>query len=438
MKPYGIIAALLLFGAACSSDETLGPLVEDAGRTADAGSPDVSEPEVDAGLPEDAGEVALDMGTLEDMGLAVDMGADAGVEVDAGPTDAGAPNVIRGRLESAGPVRSCGQLVNWAGPDGFLLRPQMNVCGDDMSALAATITDNLDAAQARNGQVMLVIGQGLNLPTSWLAGCETFSLNSGPFVGTSCVPWDASYQASLRAALVDVIGPAVRGHPALSGVYFTTTTMTNGSEMHFRADRDVFANYPGDASFSAAYQAVMDIYQAAFDVPIVFEAGHCPFQTSPDCDVPMDLYTHSVTTYGPSQVGVAMWNCAERFFVSAQSPEYEARPLLERAAADGVSVGCQTVGAFEQACRFSSSETRDYGGNPMGGGPNACPGSTTSDMEAACVDTMDWLAGTARQNPASLVPGGTWLELWSRDLAEGGIYTTSSTCRAAVDRFAAP
>lgn len=423
-----VLAALSLgpLGAACSSDSE-----ELASR--DAGSPDLGLAdgggfEADGGAADTGVDAGLDGGEA-------DSGVDAGL--DGGTSDLGPTALIRGRFESAGPVRSCGQLVSWRGPDGFLLRPRMNTCGDDMDALAATIVANLDAARAEGVRVMLVVGQGIDLPPSWLESCETFELSDLNFSGTSCVPWDANYQARLRQALVEVLGPAVRGHPALAGVYFTITTMTNGSEMHFRAERTVFTDYPGDAALEQAYLQVMDIYQAAFDVPVVFEAGHCLFSGESNCDIPLALYTHARDTYGKDRTGVAMWNCSERFFVSEASPEFETRPLFELATADGVSIGCQTVGAFGDPCRFSSDEVADYGTRPRGPGRTDCPDSTPEDAVAACVDTLNWFTGQSARAPEGLVVRGTWGELWSKDLAPTGVYASSPECRAAVDGLSA-
>ena len=434
----------------------------DGALPADAGSGDAS---LDDGTPDDGtpGDATRDDGTPDDGALdatqadavvdassdaapAADLGADAAVDAgsDLGADAGGGVEVavIRGRFESAGPVRNCGQVISWTAPDGLLLRPELRTCGDDMAALADTIVANLDAAAARGGRAMLVIGQGLNLPESWLAECTTFALDASPFVGTSCVPWDVRYQARLRAALVDVIGPAVNGHPALAGVYFTTTTMTNGSEMHFRTERSTLAPYPGDAVLRQAYLDVMDIYQTAFEVPVVFEAGHCIWRDLPggaveeeDCETPLALYRHARDTYGRDKVGLALWNCAERFYAYPGSVGDTTRPLLEEATADGVSLGCQTVGSFSQSCRFTDARVADYGEVPPGPGA-ACPVSATADPVGACVDTMNWFAGVSRRSPDSMVIRGTWSEVWSPDYAAAGIYQTSDACQAAVDQLA--
>ncbi|MAQ18337.1 MAG: hypothetical protein CMN30_26510 [Sandaracinus sp.] len=402
--------ALLLSLAACGDD--------DAVATPDAAVAD------DAALPADDAATDPDGGETDPDG-----GGD--------PTDGGTAtaDVIRGRFESTGGVR-CGTIANWNAPDGPLLRGSMNICGDDLDALRDTYVDNLDAIAARGDHTVMALGQGLNLPPSWLEACETIPVNDGRFMGETCAPWDPTYQGLLRDFLIDEVGPAVAGHEALLGVYFTISSMTNGYEMHFRVTRDDLPDYPGDETFRAAYLAIMDIYQEAFDVPIVFEAGHCPFGADPDCETPLALYRHARDTYGPSQVGVAMWNCSERFFVNESAPEWETRPLLEEAAADGVSMGCQTVGSFTNgACRFSSDDIADYGSN-IGRDQDACAPSPTFDPEAACVDTMGWFVGTARRNDESMLIQGTWAENWSADYAPGGIYETSETCRAAMDAVA--
>lgn len=374
----------------------------------------------------------------------------SGAMLDAGVTDAGsaldstpgrdasmARTVIRGRFESAGPVRRCDEIVSWRAPDGVLLRPTFGTCGDDDAALARTIVANLEDARSRGGRVLLTIGQGPFLPASWVADCETFMLSTPRFSGTSCVPWDPAYQARLRRALVEVIGPAVRGHTALAGVYFTITTMTNGSEMHFRAARSTLPAYPGDETLRAAYLDVMDIYQEAFDVPILFEAGHCIFSDAPaDCETPRALYRHARDTYGLDNIGIALWDCAERFFTTEASPEYGARPLIEEAVADGASLGCQTVGNFTSgACHFTDATIADYGAPPTGLGGD-CPPSDTFDPEAACVDTMHWFTGASMRHPLSVVSRGTWGEIWSQDFAPSGVYATSAACREAIDQLA--
>lgn len=350
---------------------------------------------------------------------------------------------IRGRFESAGPVRECGQIARWQAPDGFLLRMRWDVCGDDMAALAATIADNLDAAQARGARALLNISQGPFLPASWTAECQTFHLEDMRFEGDICLPWDAAYQARLRAALVDHIGPAVAGHPALAGVYFTISTMTNGSEMHFRVPRADFDVHPGDAVFEGAYIDVMDLHQQAFDVPILMEVGHCIFSDPPggavepvDCETPRAVYRHARDTYGRGRIGVAVWNCAERFWWGPGAIEDQTRPLLEEAAADGVSFGCQTVANFtDAACRFSDPNVADYGDPIMMPGGD-CPAGPSYDPEAACVDTLRWFAGEPGRAPTSVALRGTWAELWSVDVSDRGVYRTSEACRTAADLFA--
>lgn len=352
--------------------------------------------------------------------------------------------VIRGRFESAGPIRGCDQVVSWSAPDGVLLRPSFSTCGDDMAALAHTIVANLDAVEVRGARALLVIGQGVNLPASWLAECETYTLEDPTFSGQICVPWDPRYQERLRAALVDVIGPAVRGHPALAGVYFTITTMTNGSELHFRVARSSFTPDPGDEVFRGAYLDVMDLFQEAFETPILFEAGHCIFHDPPggavepvDCDTPLALYRHARDTYGTEKVGIALWNCAERFWATETPEGLGVRSLIEEASRDEVSIGCQTVGSFtDGACRFTNAAVGDYGEPGDPGSRDMCPASASFDPEGACVDTMEWFTGTSRQSPTSVQVRGTWAENWSREFDSDGVYETSPACRAAIDRLA--
>jgi hypothetical protein len=335
---------------------------------------------------------------------------------------------------------------DWSSDDGPLMRMSLDLCGDDMAALAETIADNLDAVEARGGRALLILNQGINLPAGWLAQCETYALDSGNFQGDLCVPWDPNYQASLAAALSDHVGPAVAGHPALAGVYFTISTMTNGAEMHFRVLRDDFPASPDEGAFTASYLSVMDAYQAAFDVPILFEAGHCIFdlpqadEADIDCETPLALYRHARDNYGVESVGLGLWNCAERFFHGPDAIEDHVRPLLDEATADGASMGCQTVGNFSaQPCRFSDPAVGDYG-ELMGMGKDAvCIPAGDDDAEAACVDTLRWFSGAEAQSATSVMVQGTWLESWSADTDPvDGIIATSDACRQAVDQFKQP
>lgn len=388
-----------------------------------------------------------DMSVPQDDGLD-DMNTPAVTDMDVmrdGVDDMDDSYVIRGRFESATPVRECGEVVSWNAPDGLLLRPQFDLCGDDMAALAQTIVSNLDAADAKGAKAMLVIGQGGGVPASWTSECESFDMDSGTFSSTICLPWDESYQQKVRSAFTDHIGPAVKGHPALKGVYFTISTMTNGSELHFRVPKGEFP-YPGDEAFQGAYFDMMDIHQEAFDVPIVFEAGHCIFDLpgaldeDVDCQTPIALYRHARQKYGVEKIGIALWNCAERFWVNAQAEGHGVRELLEEATRDGASIGCQTVGSFTNgACRFSNDEVADYGYRPSGPGQgDDCPESSSFDPEAACVDTMNWFTGRSRLNEGGVVIKGTWAENWSKDFAANGIYNTSTACKEAIDSLVIP
>ena len=433
MKTIRLLTILaLITSAACSADSNEPQQTYPTYETPDSGRPDLgvedqggNTPTEDMGLPlADMGEAEQDMPRVEpDMDMMrVDLGT-------PGPDD----KTIRGRFESAGPVQTCGSVVSWTSPDGFLLRPRMNVCGDDANALGDTILANLNAAAEKGSRVMLVISQGIELPASWLDECESFAIESGRFTGKTCAPWDSKYQGLLREALVETIGPKVKGHEALAGVYFTISSMTNGAEMHLRIDRESIANYPGDDVMRRAYIDVMGIFQEAFEVPVVFEAGHCLWMNNEDCQTPLELYKATREKYGVESTGVAMWNCSERFFVSDKSPEFGAREIFEIASADGASIGCQTVGAFEQACRFTSEETANYGTSPSGPGSSDCPDSTAADVEAACVDTVNWFIGKESKNEKSPVINGTWGEFWSRDLQRSGAYQQSSKCKATID-----
>lgn len=396
----------------------------DAGSSASVadGGADGAVPDEDGAVPEDGGASDSEV-------------VDGGHVLDGGVGPA--PSPLRGRFESARPMRICDDIVPWRAPDGLLLRPTFDTCGGDDAALARSILANLDDARSKGGRVLLIIAQGPFLPSSWTDACETFELSTPRFSGTSCLPWDPTYQARLRRALVDVIGPVVRGHPALAGVYFTISTMTNGSEMHFRASRSTLPNYPGDAALRVAYRQVMDTYQEAFEVPILFEGGHCLFDNADaDCETPRDLYRYARDTYGLGHLGVALWNCAERFFTTERSPDFASRPLIEELVQDGASLGCQTVGNFtDGACHFTDDEIADYGTPPSGVGA-ACPASPTYDSEAACEDTLRWFVGRSARNPNSVASLGTWGEIWSQDFSPGGVYNSSAACRDAIDLLA--
>jgi len=313
----------------------------------------------------------------------------------------------------------------------------MNLCGDDINALAETIVANLDAAQAKGQRALVIMHQGISLPDAWLAQCETYALDSGNFTGDICLPWDPSYKANLGAALNDVIGPAVADHAALDGVYFTTTTMTNGAEFHFRVDKADFP-YPGDEIFRSSYLDIMDLYQAAFSVPILFEAGHCPWLGEPDCTVLSDLYEYSRDVYGVGWTGIALWNCAERFWAGAElnAEGIGTKAVIEQAGIDGVSIGCQTVGSFSRgACRFTDDDVGDYG-TRVGLMGDVCPDDPDFDPEGACVDTMRWFAGVEAQADETAHFVGTWAENWSADHMNTGVYQTDEDCRAAIDLLA--
>ena len=201
MKTIRLLTILaLITSAACSADSNEPQQTYPTYETPDSGRPDLgvedqggNTPTEDMGLPlADMGEAEQDMPRVEpDMDMMrVDLGT-------PGPDD----KTIRGRFESAGPVQTCGSVVSWTSPDGFLLRPRMNVCGDDANALGDTILANLNAAAEKGSRVMLVISQGIELPASWLDECESFAIESGRFTGKTCAPWDSKYQGLLREAL---------------------------------------------------------------------------------------------------------------------------------------------------------------------------------------------------------------------------------------------
>jgi hypothetical protein len=389
---------------------------------------------------EESENVQGDMGTPDSgqQDLAGDLAPTQDDDLSAAPDQGDeAPRALRGRFLAGGPVRGCGQVTIEPSTDGQLVRAGMDLCGDDMAALADTLAANLDALAAQGKRGIVVLTQGTDLPAAWLARCQTFALSSGQFVGDICLPWDTNYQADLRAALVDHIGPKLKGHPALAGFYFTITTMTNGAEMHFRIERSTFPDYPGDEAFTRSYHDVMKIYQDAFDVPILFEAGHCIWLDAPggaveptDCATPRELYQKTRDTYGVEHVGIALWNCGT-------GEGAEIAQLLNEATADGASIGCQTVGSFTKgACRFTAEGVGDFGTPGSVGSRDNCDPSPTFDPEAACVATMSWFAGQLQSTAISPKVVGTWSENWTADLATTGVYNTSAACKAAIDWFA--
>ncbi|HAA57067.1 MAG TPA: hypothetical protein DCE42_20040 [Myxococcales bacterium] len=347
--------------------------------------------------------------------------------------------VIRGRFESGSPVRQCGDLVTWNAPDGLLLRAPMNLCGDDIAALAATIKKNLDAIEAKGGRALVMLIQGINLPPSWLTRCKTWKLQDGRFSGDICLPWDTNYQKDLKTALTTHLAPVINGHKAVAGVYFTITTMTNGAELHFRADRSTFP-YPGDKIFHQSYFDIMKLYQDTFDAPILFEAGHCLWsRTQVDCELPLALYRYSRDTFGHNNTGIALWNCAERFWAGtgAGTETFGVKKLIEEASKDGVSIGCQTVGNFTaQPCRFSDPDVGNYGASVQGT-PSQCQTDDPNFNPAqACIDTMKWFAGKQSQAQQTVNVKGTWLENWTKEYSKAGVYNTSNACKQEIDAFA--
>ncbi len=407
-----------------SEPDMLADIVDEPDAPVDMGD----EPDMLADMPED---MEQDEGLEPDMSDDMSPDIDEDIDEDMGedPID-----VIRGRFESAGGLRTCGSLLRWDAPDGVLLRATMDLCGDDINALVATIVANLDAAALRGKRVMLALLQGTNLPDSWLANCETYTLDTARFAGDICLPWDNNYQASLGSALTRM-GQALENHPALAGVYFTTPTMTNGVEFHWRVDRATFP-YPGDEIFHQSYKDIMDLFQGAFDKAVVFEGGHCLWARDHDCELPSTLYHYTRDTYGVDKAGIALWNCAERFWAGDGSgaETFGTKDLLEEVSRDGASLGCQTVGSFTQgACRFSDTDVGDYGprGDVLG---DNCPEDPAFDPAGACVDTLRWFAGVEAQGDPSAQIQGTWVEGWTRDIT--GVYETSPECRAALNFFA--
>lgn len=447
-EPDQAIADATTADLGTAPDQGMAP---DEGVTADRGaSMDAGPGDAGAG---DAAPIEVDMRAAPDQGVALDATLDQGASLDLGAPDQGAPDqggpdqgapaVIRGVFESTGPVRGCGMIATSNGPAGHLLRLPMNLCGDDIDALIATIVANLDDLARTDRRALLALIQGTNVPQAWLDECETYTLEDPRFSGELCLPWDANYQARLGATLAQ-IGAAVGDHPGLAGVYFTAPTMTNGVEMHFRVLRSAFPAEPAPGALVDSYVAMMDLWQGAFARPILFEAGHCLFFDPPggaeepiDCAPPLAMYRHARDTYGRDQIGIALWNCAERFWSDPADREGAlTREIIEEATADGVSIGCQTVGSFTRgACRFSDPDVGDYG-DRAGLQGDMCPESASFDPEAACVDTLGWFAGGPGQAATSPIVGGTWGEIWSRDLSPAGVYSTSPACAAAIDALA--
>lgn len=355
--------------------------------------------------------------------------------------------LVHGRFESPAAVRQCGSVIDWQAPDGALFKIPMNICADDTVALADTVVRNLEEAADRGQRGLLVLPQGVNLPPAILAACETenrFTLNSGNFVGDLCLPWSAAYQQRLGQILATVaqaIDDSEAAKGALAAVYFTISTMSNGAEMHWRASREEIPNYPGDAAFQQSYLDVFDIFAQSFDAPVVFEAGHCIWSSDHDCDTPMQLLEHGVSTYGAQRVGVAFWNGAERFYAAPPPDSAVFAPIMDRAAELGVSMGIQTVGNFNQSCRFTQEGQQP--GEPLWYGDRRSSGRTTQCFDeegnditaspradlvaAACSDTMNWFV----QN------GGTWAENWTAEFKSDGSYNNSEACKTAIDQLTA-
>ncbi len=421
-----MVAAMLAMSVGCGDTNESGSVgdtnAEDAGghdTGGENGEPDADED--DAGAGEDTGN-AEDAGEPDAEG-----NADTGNGSDADADDTGEvvehPKV-RGRLESNGSMR-CGQLTSWNAPDGVLLRAPLNQCGEDLQALADTFKMNLDEVQARGQTAIIAFHQGLELPPSWLEECETHHIDDGRFSGDTCLPWDSTYLTNLQEAL-EFLSVEFGDHPAISAVYFTISTMTNGAEFHWRTDKADYP-YPGDEVFYGAYFDVMDLFHANFDHPIVFEAGHCVWKDEPDCQLPLELYRYSKTNYGVSGSAISMWNCAERFWAGEVSADYDLGALLQEASDDGASIGCQTVGSFSNgACRFTSDDVGNYGTTVGREGDNCVQGDDF-DPEQACVDTLSWLLGEG-QNETSPTLTGSWVEGWSADYRDGGVFAASEAC----------
>lgn len=93
------------------------------------------------------------------------------------------------------------------------------------------------------------------------------------------------------------------------------------------------------------------------------------------------------------------------------------------------------MGSFTRgACRFTDDEVGNYG-NADGVMGDMCPDDPGFDPVGACVDTMRWFAGVEAQATQTAHVTGTWLENWSREFQDDGVYTTNQECQAAVDLF---
>lgn len=384
----------------------------DGGAGPDAGTPGGRDGggAGDGGTEGDAGSVQ-DAGENEDAGGAPDAGNDGGQDdVDSGVPDAGALKPLpSGVYKQIGGIRSPTdnpvQAVSVTDVvHGFGLSVPWDLCGDDEACLFDAIRATLDSAEARGLSVALAIADGANVPPSVKAGCELFSFTFRNVTETMCLAWDPVYLAE-KTSFVRRLGAAFDGHPALSYFYFTGPCSTNGVEGHCRVEQNAYtqAGYTSTRLVDA-YTEIMRAYVEAFPTtPLAFEV-HAIF----DDDSPWsDLWQE----FGPSgRVGVAAWWCAERLSV-AGAETASVFSLVQLAASTSFSV-CQTVGSMSQdPWRFSDASLGlDYGTQDA---------FTSSDVEHAFTDTMDWIEGQAVHagQAAPIVPF-TVLEAWSADADE--------------------
>jgi hypothetical protein len=318
----------------------------------------------------------------------------------------------------------------------------MNGCDNDTDGVLDTIQGELDAAEVAGQKVLVALMQGINLPEDWLDECETFLLSDGRFEGDSCLPWDTKYQQRI-ASFYSSFGERFDNHSALAAVYFTHPMMTNGAEWHFRMDYDEFVaevDYPGDDGVLAALNTLFDLHADPLpNTPIVFEAGHTAFMTGSKArwNTAEVVYEHALAKVGADRLGIAAWNCAERQ-LSATGGEHEMQPLFLQAGEDGVSVGCQTIGNFQETpCRFTdTTQGLVYGTINPGVGNSDCADGVDVSLTnyIACNETLHWFAGLAThasEGSGSRPFAGTWVESWTLD-----VKWDNAVCQAAIDLLA--
>jgi hypothetical protein len=112
--------------------------------------------------------------------------------------------------------------------------------------------------------------------------------------------------------------------------------------------------------------------------------------------------------------------------------------LLLQAGDERVSIGCQTIGNYEETpCRFTAtSQGLGCGAiNPGVGNSDCAEGIDVSATNSiTCNETLHWFAGLATHATAasgSIPFAGTWVESWTRDVT-----WDDAVCQAVIDLLA--